>query len=430
MSKLWEKNGVQLNATIEKYAAGTDALFDTYLLPFDIAASKAHAKALSKADILSTNELPKIDAALSELEKEFNAGKISITQEDEDCHTMIENYLVAKIGDVGKKIHTGRSRNDQVLVAQRLYMKKNLAEMRGALLALASDFLAYAQKYKKTPMPGYTHTQQAMLSSIGHYMASFAESAIDDVELLATIEKHIGKNPLGAAAGFGTSIHIDRNLTTKELGFSALQMNSLYTQNSRGKFESLYAEGLAQIMLTLGRFANDILLFTSQEFDYFSVDESLVTGSSIMPQKRNLDVMEIVRGNVSVVIANQLMIKDITKNLISGYNRDGQLIKKPLVESTNIVAESIEVASLVLKGLTPKAENIAAKITPGIFAADAANELVKKRVPFRDAYKRAAASIVQKMPDLQKNLASKTTLGAPGNLALESYAARIKKLRG
>src|SRR3989338_7966933 len=247
-------------------------------------------------------------------------------------------------------------------------------------------------------------------------------------DYIAATQKHLDKNPLGSAAGFGVSIPLDREYTTKELDFVQTQVNSLYCQNSRGKFESTYMEALAQVMLTLGKFAGDMVLFTSQEFDFFAVDETLTTGSSIMPQKRNLDVMEILRGNVSVAIANQLMIKDIAKNLLSGYNRDGQLIKKPLIESTLIVGDSLEVVGLVLRGVTPKEESTRAKITPGIFAADIANDLVKEKgIPFRDAYKQAMGLVAETPVDFAANIVSKVSLGAPGNLDIAGYRERIRK---
>ncbi|MDO8552549.1 MAG: argininosuccinate lyase [bacterium] len=428
MAKLWKKTESTLHPAVEKYTAGTDAVFDLELLPFDIEASKAHAKGLEKIGILSAAETKEILGGLDALHKDFQSGKVTITPEDEDCHTVIENYLIENIGETGKKLHTGRSRNDQVLVAVRLYMKQNLSKLNGSSVALADVFLKMAEKYEKVSMPGYSHTQQAMLSSLGHYFSAFAESLLDDADFIALVAKHIDKNPLGSAAGFGVSIPLDREFTSKELGFSDVQVNSLYCQNSRGKFESAYMEALAQVMLTLGKFANDMLLFTSQEFDFFAVDDSLTTGSSIMPQKHNLDVMEILRGNVSVVIANQLMVKDISKNLTSGYNRDGQLMKKPLFESTKIVADSIEVVGLLLAGVTAKPENIKAKITPGIFTADIANALVtEKGVPFRDAYKQAGKLITDKPVDLAKNIASKVSLGAPGNLGLAELKKRIQK---
>ena len=428
MAKLWKKTESTLHPAVEKYTAGTDVVFDAELLPFDIEASRVHAKGLLKIGVLTGAEARKILGGLDALLKDVQAGKVKITPEDEDCHTVIENYLIEKIGDTGKKLHTGRSRNDQVLTAVRLYMKQNLAKLEVSAVLLADVFLEMAKKYEKVPIPGYSHTQQAMLSSLGHYFSAFTESLLDDADFIASVGKHIDKSPLGSAAGFGVSIPLDREFTSKELGFSGVQVNSLYCQNSRGKFESAYMEALAQVMLTLGKFANDMLLFTSQEFDFFSVDSSLTTGSSIMPQKHNLDVMEIVRGNVSVVIANQLLVKDLSKNLISGYNRDGQLMKKPVFESAKIVADSLEVVVLLLGGLTPKEESIKAKITSGIFTADIANKLVtEKGFPFRDAYKQAAEMVPDKSVDLAKNITSKVSLGAPGNLQLNVLKERIQK---
>jgi len=427
MTKLWKKSDTKLHPAVEKYTAGSDFLFDMELMPFDIAGSRAHAAGLEKIGILSTGESKAIQKALEELEKDVQAGKVVITSGDEDSHTVIENYLVEKLGDTGKKIHTGRSRNDQVQTAVRLYMKSNLALVREASIKLAEQFVDAAEKYKDIPMPGYSHTQQAMLGSVGHYFAAYAESLLDDADQCGAILALIDKSPLGSAAGFGTSIPVDREFSAREMGFAGVQVNSLYCQNSRGKFESAYLEALVQVMLTLGKFANDMVLFTSQEFDYFAVDETLTTGSSIMPHKHNLDVMEILRGNVSVVIANQLMVKDIAKNLISGYNRDGQLIKKPLIESTHTALGSIEVVGVLLAGLTPKQESMRAKINAGIFTADIANALVQEKgVPFRDAYTEAAG-MTPKDVDFSKNLASKKSLGAPGNLALAEYRKRIKK---
>ena len=427
MAKLWKKTEEQLHPAVEKYTVATDTVFDMQLMPFDILVCKVHAKGLNKIGILNAEESKKIQETLALLEKDFAVGKIKITPADEDSHTVIENYLVEKLGDVGKKIHTGKSRNE-VTVAMRLYMKSGLNTLQNESLGLADVFLKMAEKYKDVPMPGYSHTQQAMLSSLGHYFSAFTESLLDDADFIALTAKRLDKSPLGSAAGFGVAIPLDREFTAKELGFSGVQVNSLYCQNSRGKFESAYMEALTQVMLTLGKFANDMLLFTTQEFDFFAVDGSLTTGSSIMPQKHNLDVMEILRGNVSVVIANQLMVKDIAKNLISGYNRDGQLMKKPVFESTKIVADSLEVVALLLKGLTPKEESIKAKITSGIFTADIANKLVtEKGVPFRDAYKQASDIVSDTSVDLTENIASKVSLGAPGNLGLSALKERIQK---
>lgn len=432
MTKLWGTTKNSPHPAIEKYTAGSDYVFDVELLPFDIIASRAHAKGLKQIGIITAKELKEILGAFDALEKDFEKGKVIITLEDEDCHTVIENYLVKKLGDTGKKIHTGRSRNDQVLVVLRLYMKAHLKKLGQECVLLADSLLGFAEKYEEVPMPGYSHTQQAMLGSVGHYFSAYAESLLDDAYFLSLILKHIDKNPLGSAAGFGTSIPIDRDYTTKELDFASLQVNTLYCQNSRGKFESLFLEGLAQVMLTLGRFASDLILFTSQEFGFFSVSEKFTTGSSIMPQKRNLDVMEILRGSVSIVTSNQLMVKEISKSLLSGYNRDLQLIKKPFMESVATVHDSIGIAKLFLEGITPNVESIEAKITPGIFAADIANQLVQEKgTPFRDAYKLAIGLPKERVidiKDIKKNLASKVSFGAPGSLQLGKLRGKIVQL--
>ncbi len=430
MSKLWSKHTKNtLHPVVEKFTAGSDYIYDMHLMPFDIEASAAHAKALVSAGVLKKSECVKIEKSLKQLLVRVAAGKIKITPKDEDCHTVIEQYLVSKLGDIGKKIHTGRSRNDQVLTAIRLYMRSEFLAVRNACLSLAEVFTSRAQKYARIPMPGYSHTQQAMLSSVGHYFASFAESLLDDESLLAALSQHADKNPLGSAAGFGTAIPLNRLLTTKSLGFAAVQINSLYAQASRGKFESMALEGLSQVSATLSRFANDMILFTSQEFGYFSADDRVVTGSSIMPHKKNLDPLELVRASHAVLLGNQVMIKEISKNLLSGYNRDLQLIKKPLIESFSLTREILEVVSVVLAHLEPNEKTIRAKIHDGMFTADIANDLVMtKNLPFRDAYIEAA-SMATKNQDLSKNLTSKKTLGAPGNLSLASYTKRIRAQR-
>jgi argininosuccinate lyase len=366
---------------------------------------------LHKIGIITASELKKILHALDSI----SFTKVSISTSDEDCHTFIENFLVRKIGAAGKKIHTGRSRNDQVLTAFRLYKMAHLKSIQKSAISLSKLFLAKAKKYKNLPMPGYSHTQQAMLTGVGHWLVSFAESLADDATFLSSIATHLNQNPLGSAAGFGVSIPLDRAFTAKELGFRKIQKNSLYCQSSRGKFESLYLEGLLQIMLTLAKFAGDMILFTSRELAFFDLPDFLVTGSSIMPQKRNLDVMEILRANLSVCISHQLTVKNIAKVFPSGYNRDFQLLKEPVIETTRIVSDSIAVVELFLKNLRPNEKNLRAKIMPDIFMADEANDLVlKKGIPFRDAY-RLAAKNHSKTPDLQKNLKSKISPGAPGN---------------
>ncbi|MBU0458138.1 argininosuccinate lyase [Patescibacteria group bacterium] len=425
MTKLWKKSSAKLNPIIEQYTVGDDTKMDLILMPYDIKASIAHAKMLGSINILKDDELESILIGLEELYVKCKRNKISISISDEDCHTVIENYLTDKIGNAGKKIHTGRSRNDQVLTALRLYMKHSLSLIKASALKLSGEFIKQSKKCESVPLPGYSHTQQAMPSSVGHYYLSFAESLIDDVEFIQSVYKQIDKCPLGSAAGFGVSIPLDRQQVCDELGFSNIQLNSLYCQNSRGKFESIYLEGLVQIMMTLGKFASDILLFTSQEFNFFQVDDSLVTGSSIMPQKKNLDGLEILRGNVSRISADQIMVKNIAIGLISGYHRDYQLIKKPLMESTQIALQSLKVAMLYLEGITPNEEEIKNKISKGIFSADIANKMVEEKgIPFRDAYK-LASNINDVSMEFKPDKANNVSLGAPGNLGTKILEDRL-----
>lgn len=417
MTKLWQKKGIKLNPIIENYTVGDDWKLDEMLFPYDIRASRAHAQMLSKIGILSKKECASLLNELSKIEKRFLKGGISIRIEDEDCHTVIENELVKALGDLGKKIHTGRSRNDQVLVAIRLFMKDKLDQINKSVTALSKVFFHKAIKYKNIPFPGYTHTQQAMLSSLGLYFGAFFESLRDDSKFLGNVISHIDQNPLGSAAGYGVGLALDRRMTSKLMDFKKVQNNALYCQNSRGKFESAALEGIAQIMLTLSRFAADMLLFTSREFAYFYVTDAVVTGSSIMPQKRNLDPLEILRAKTAEVISNHNFVQNLSGGLISGYNRDMQLLKKPLFESFKICQESLGVVEVVLENIEPNQQEIEKKITPDIFAADIAIEMAKKKkIPFRDAYGTAISELKNIKPDLKKNIKSKKSPGGPGNL--------------
>jgi len=428
MTKLWQKSSAKLNPKIENYTAGDDIVLDMVLMPYDIRASKAHAKGLKKIGVLTSKELNAVTSCLDDLMILWVEKKIEIRVEDEDCHTVIENYLVSNLGEVGKKIHTGRSRNDQVLVAIRLYMKDQLAQVRKNVIELSRGFLAKARLYSEIPIPGYSHTQQAMLSSLGHYYMGFAEALVDDAEFITSVRGHIDKCSLGSAAGYGVAFPLERESVAQDLGFKAVQNKSIYCQNSRGKFESTYLEALVQVMMTLSKFATDMILFTSREFEFFKADSSVVTGSSIMPQKRNLDGLEILRGNLCRVISAQHLVQDLSKGLISGYHRDFQLMKKPVMENSDILVSSLEVAGLYLNGLTPVRENIEAKIKPDIFMADIANEMVvKEGIPFREAYKKASES-PQSSLDLQANIKSKISPGASGNLGIKELEERIEKI--
>ncbi len=430
MTKIWQKSKSKSNPIIEKYNTGDDYLMDLEIFPFDVLASSAHAEMLGKIGILNGKEVKLLVNELNFILKNFNDGKIKIKVEDEDCHTVIENLLIKKLGDVGKKIHTGRSRNDQVLTAVRLYTVYKLHTISSLNKELISVIISFAEKNKNSPLPGYTHTQQAMLSSFGHWSLSFVEGLINDQEILNKTIEINNQNPLGTAAGFGVSFPLDREYTRKKLNFEKNIVNSLFAQASRGKFESLTLESLSQIMLTLSRFATDMLFFTARETGFVKVSESLTTGSSIMPQKKNLDSMELIRGNASIIFSNQLAIKNIPKGVISGYNRDLQLIKKPLIESLNITENSLLVVREFIKGMEIDMDAVNKTLKKDIFAADMANDMVEKEgVSFRDAYVKVGQALDDvKDFDLKKNILSKKSLGSPGNLDLPYYKKIVKKL--
>lgn len=430
MTKIWQKGESKSNPVIEKYNTGDDYVMDMEIFPFDVLASSAHAEMLGSIGILSKEEAKSLTDELDNILRDFNDGKIKIRVEDEDCHTVIENILIGRLGDLGKKIHTGRSRNDQVLTAVRLYTVDKLRTIAALNREVIKMFVEFAENNKNTPLPGYTHTQQAMLSSFGHWSLSFAEGLINDQEVLNKAIDINNQNPLGTAAGFGVSFPLDREYTKKKLNFNKNIVNSLFAQASRGKFESLTLESLSQIMLTLSRFATDMLFFTARETGFIKVSESLTTGSSIMPQKKNLDSMELVRGNASILFSNQMAVKNIPKGVMSGYNRDLQLIKKPLIESLKITQDSLEVVREFLKGIVVDRGAVEKAIKKDIFAADMANEMVEKDgISFRDAYVKVGQALDEvKDFDLEKNIESKKSLGSPGNLDLDYYKKILEKL--
>jgi argininosuccinate lyase len=309
-----------------------------------------------------------------------------------------------------------------VLVATRLYTRKKLKQVSHELIRLEKVFLEIAKKYEFVPMPGYTHTRRAMPSSVGHWATAYLEELIDDHKLLESAYDLNDQNPLGAAAGFGVSFNLDRKMTTRLLKFKRTQINSLYAMNSRGKTESYILAVCTQIMMTLGRLANEMIWFTTPEFNFFDLPWKFTTGSSIMPQKRNPDVFEIMRSNVNVIVALQTQVKDISKNLISGYNRDTQLTKEPLIKGLGITRRSLEAAVLVMSGVKPNKKVLLKSLTPEMFANNEANKLVKKGMPFRDAYQYIKEHLDKiKVPDPIKAIKEVKSLGGPGNLGLKNY---------
>lgn len=427
MKKLWEK-GWQMDSLIESFETKDDLLLDQKLVIYDVYGSLAQAKMLTKIGILSKKELSDLTKGLLAILELSESNQFLLKLGDEDIHTKIENFLTAKLGDVGKKIHTGRSRNDQVLAALRLYSKDNLLSMWDALLILIASFQQFALKYEFVPMPGYTHTQKAMPSSVGMWAAAFVEAFLDDLMLLKTVYSLNDMSPLGSAAGYGVPLHLDREYVSKALGFRKVQINSLYCQNSRGKIEASIISAINGILLDINKFATDVVFFTSSEFGYFTVADEFCSGSSIMPQKKNVDVAELLRSKIHITLGNYSQIISLSSNLISGYNRDLQDSKKPLMESLELAQDSIRVANILINNIIPQKEKLESALTPDIFATHKALEMVSQGVPFRLAYETVGSSISSLTSDDSNNLLKKSIhLGGTGNLALGSYLSQIKQ---
>lgn len=383
--KLWEKK-YQLNKQIESYTVGNDHILDQKLVKYDCKASIAHAKMLTKIGVLTKDESKKLIMILYEIIKIDNNGAFIIEQHDEDCHTSIENYLVKRLGDIGKKIHTARSRNDQVLTALRLYYKDEIKSIIQLVNDLIDILTILKEKYGYVKLPGYTHMKKAMPSSIGLWVESFVDSMKDNKMLLNWINKLIDQSPLGTGPGYGLPIEIDRKITAEILGFNKIQKNPIYVQNSRGKFESTILHGLSQIMFDLNKISNDLILFSMHEFGYYKLPLEILTGSSIMPHKKNPDVLEIIRSKYHQIVACEFEVKNIISNLISGYNRDVQLTKKPVMDGFEITKESLKIMSLVLEKIQVNEVNCSKALTKEMYATEEAYKLVTKGVPFREAY--------------------------------------------
>ncbi|MBU0504540.1 MAG: argininosuccinate lyase [bacterium] len=395
--KLWDK-GQKLNKSlaskVEDFCVGNDYLLDQELVPYDVLCSKAHADTLLKAGLLTKKECTSLHKAFNEILVLHKEGKFPIKKTDEDCHSAIENYLTKKLGDVGKKIHTGRSRNDQVLAAMRKLSVAQLTHISGDVGTLAKTMASFAKKYKSVPMPGFTHMQKAMPSSIALWAGSFKESFQEDSKLMQSIARHINKSPLGSAAGYGTSLKLDRQFTATQAGFNGVHKNVLFAQSSRLKYHTLILDTLKQVMMTVNRLASDLMLFTMDgSYKFFSLPDEFTTGSSIMPQKKNYDLFELIRGHQSRIIGYAQQIAGLQSNLISGYNRDVQLDKEPLLRSFYDMQNIINLLTLVFKNLQVHEKNLLKSMTKELYATEQAYKLVEQGMPFREAYKKIAKDI-------------------------------------
>lgn len=431
MSKLWNKTSEKFSKIVERFETEDDLVLDKYLVEADVYGSFAHARMLATIGLLTKAELEAIQKQLLSVLELHKAGKFDLEFGEEDIHTKIENFLTKNLGATGKKIHTGRSRNDQVLLDIRLYTKAELLKIWSELLEVVSVLVDLSDKYSKLPMPGYTHMQKAMPSSVGMWFGAYAEALMDDAKLLQTAFDLNDQSPLGSGAGYGVSLNLDRKLVADLLGFKKVQTNSLYCQNSRGKIESIVVSALLQIMFDISKFASDVLLFTTSEFNFFEVDESLITGSSIMPHKRNVDIAELLRSKVNIMQGYFSQVFTTVMNLPSGYNRDFQDIKKPFIESINLTKNAINIFEILVKNIEPKKDVLVKSMTPELYATHTVYQLVKKGMPFREAYRKIEHSI-DKLPtyDPQEVLEMSKHIGGTANLqnkAMKRDLAKYKK---
>ena len=386
MKKIWQTDE-NLHPLVERYTVGEDYILDQQLIPYDIEASLAHAEMLFEIKIFSKTELDKIKEGLNEILDLWEKGKFNIKLEQEEGHTAIEQFLTEKYGDIGKKIHTARSRNDQALVMIRLFIRDNLAKIEKLQHKLIQIFDEKVQDTKGIGMPGYTHTQKAMPTTVDTWLGSYLAALKDFKGSLKNAQNLIDQNPLGSASGFGIeNFKIDKTITTKLLNFSKVQENPMYCGFSRGYFENIVLQTLTQPMIIFGRFASDMILFTTKEFNFFSLPDNFVTGSSIMPQKKNYDLFEIMRANTKVFIAHQNQIQEIILSLGSGYYRDLQLTKKPLLSAIDLCLTSFELMCEVIKNIKINKTILSQAMTPDIYITNKIYELVKKGKSFREAY--------------------------------------------
>jgi len=422
--KLWEK-GFSTDKKIDHFTVGNDRELDLHLAKYDVIASKAHAKMLGDIGLLTYEETGKLEDELNKISTSIEKGEFKIEDSFEDMHSKIEFLLTLRLGDTGKKIHTARSRNDQVLVVMHLYLKDELNEIKTQTKDLFEVLLNLAEQYKATLLPGYTHLQIAMPSSFGLWFSAYAESLIDDLYFIEAAFKVADQNPLGSAAGYGSSFPIDRTFTTKEMGFDTMKYNVVAAQMGRGKVEKATAFGMANIAATLSKMAMDICLYMSQNFNFVSFPDELTTGSSIMPHKKNPDVFELVRGKCNRLqgVPNQLTM--VINNLPSGYHRDLQLVKEIIVPAIQDMKACIEIFTFSLKEIRVSENILEDPKYDYLFSVDTLNELVQNGMPFRDAYKQMGKEI-QDGTFIPKRNIIHTHEGSLGNLCLKEIREKMK----
>ncbi len=390
--KLWQKD-IDVNKAVENFTVGNDREFDLLLAPFDVIGNIAHAKMIATIGLLTDKESKLLVKELKNIYASIQNSTFSIQNNVEDVHSQVEFLLTEKLGDIGKKIHSARSRNDQVLVDVKLFLRNELEELVNEIQPFFQLLIQQSEKHKDHLLPGYTHLQIAMPSSFGLWFGAYSESLVDDVITLQSAYKVVNKNPLGSAAGYGSSFPINRTLTTQLLGFADLNYNVVYAQMGRGKAERITAQALANVADTLSRLSMDMCLYLNQNFDFVSFPTELTTGSSIMPHKKNPDVFELIRSKCNSIKALPNEITMMTTNLPSGYHRDLQLLKEHLFPAFQTLKDCLQMAALMLSNISIKENIVADEKYKYIFSVEEVNKLVLQGVPFRDAYKKIGLDI-------------------------------------
>ena len=413
---LWQKD-TRVVDWVTRFTVGEDYRWDTLLLPYDVAGTRAHAWGLAQIDLLSEEEFRQIEAALDALLDAYAAGEIAVRPEDEDCHTVIEGFLTERLGETGKKIHSGRSRNDQVLTALRLFLRDGLEDVGGQTATLAETLCRLGETHDDALMPGYTHLQRAMPTTAGLWALGFAETLAADLETLRHARAAVNVSPLGSAAGYGVPfLKLPRQAVAERLGFDGVQTHVTAVQLGRGKLELGVVHAFVQLGATVNRLAADLVLYNSAEFGFVTLPAEHVTGSSIMPQKKNPDVLELARATFHRLGAEMQLLTTLPANLPSGYHRDLQLTKEAVMRATLLAMDLLTAMNHLLPGLRFDRDAMRAACTPELFATAAALDRVRAGVPFRDAYREAARAVASlETPSPKEALAAYQVDGFPGN---------------
>ncbi len=426
MTRLWDR-GTPLDTVVARLTVGRDPELDLRLVAHDALASAAHAEMLAAIGILSAEELAGVRAELRTIVGEALAGEFVIDPADEDGHTAIENRLTERLGDAGRRIHTGRSRNDQVIAALRLWGREALLSLHAETRTLVEGLLERAEAERETAVPGYSHTRQAMVTTLGHWLAAHAESLLDDLPWIERAYAHLNRSPLGSASGFGVALDLDRPGVAESLGFDGVQANTLAVQNDRGKSEWLALGAAVAIANDLGRLAGDLIWLSSDELRFVKLPDALTTGSSIMPQKRNPDVLELVRAGAAALRGHHAAIAGVYAPLASGYHRDLQLTKAPFLEGMVLAADLLQATAAVVAGLEVDADRCREAIQPATGATDALYARVARGEPFRSAYRAIAARPEAPSSEAAEGWRSRRHLGAPGAFDAAPERERLER---